>query len=552
MSLNLSAQNPLFIPPFLEGPVFDLVVQPGFTQFWPGVNTPTFGINGNLLGPTLIFNQGEEVTLNVVNSLNTSTTMHWHGMHLAPENDGGPHQSIASGATWSPQFEVMNNAGTFWYHPHGAHKTDLHVSKGLAGMIIVRDDEEAALDLPRTYGVDDFPIIVQSKSFDILNQIQIATQADTLMMVNGTVNPMLDVPAQMVRLRMLDGASERSFMFGFSNDMNFYQIASDGGLLTAPFETNRLRLSPGERAELLVDFSGLQGQTVYLMSYSSELANGIIGAQTVGMMSEPEGYSDNPYNGLDFELLQFNVQSPTADAINSVPPALTSIDPIPLSEIDVERTFTFGAMEPGPTGMVQGPFAIDNVQFDMEVINEIVQLNNTELWTLINQTQIAHPFHIHDVQFQIVEYNGANPPPDQQGWKDVVLVMPMNTVSFITKFENFADPIVPYMYHCHLLHHEDEGMMGSFLVVEPTAVSETRDLDTMVVYPNPSTDRLVIQFNRNLEKSDKIKIMNVMGEEVHATFEIDSTKIILNISHLAPGYYAIMTGQNQPKSFIKQ
>ncbi len=147
------AQNPLFIPAVISGTTFNLSIQNGTTQFFPSVNTPTYGINGPLLSPTLIMNKWDWVTLNVTNNLTgngNSTTMHWHGLHVPPMDDGGPHQLIPQNTTWNPSFQVLNTAGTFWYHPHGEGKTDLHVSKGLAGMIIIKDSVEAALTLPRT------------------------------------------------------------------------------------------------------------------------------------------------------------------------------------------------------------------------------------------------------------------------------------------------------------------------------------------------------------------------------------------------------------------
>lgn len=202
-----------FIPPALSGTTFDLSVQSGTTQIYTGINSPTFGINGSFLAPTLVLKKGDVVTMNVTNNLTTETTIHWHGLHVPAHADGGPHQVIEEGTTWSPEFTVMNDAGTYWYHPHGAHKTDLQVSKGLAGMIIVQDEVEAALVLPRTYGVDDFPLIVQTKSFDILHQIAIATVYDTVPMVNGIRDPYLDVPAQVVRFRLLNGSSTARFFW---------------------------------------------------------------------------------------------------------------------------------------------------------------------------------------------------------------------------------------------------------------------------------------------------------------------------------------------------
>ncbi|MBL7943231.1 MAG: multicopper oxidase domain-containing protein [Flavobacteriales bacterium] len=518
--VSSDAQNPLLIPPILEGPVFDLSVQIGSTEFFPGITTTTYGVNGDILGPTLLFDKGETVQLNVTNNLSSTTTMHWHGLHVSALNDGGPHQLIEEGATWSPQFEVMNHAGTFWYHPHGEGKTDFQVSKGIAGFIIVKDDAESALELPRTYGVDDFPLVLQTKSFDILNQIQIATHADTTVMVNATVNAYLDVPAQVVRFRLLNGASDRTFLVGLSNDMEFSQIGTDGGLLQAPNTVNRIRVANGERFEILVDFSAMEGQSVYLMSYGSELPDGIMGAETVGMgMAELDGYSENPLNGTDFQLLQLNVVQSTENAVTTVPPMLVSIDEIPLSEVDVERTLTLSAMEMGPLNMIAGPFGINGVQFNMEAVNITCHLDDTELWTINNQTQVAHPFHIHDVEFLITDVNGNEPDPGQMGWKDVVLVMPMASVSFITRFEHFADPVTPYMYHCHLLHHEDEGMMGSFVVTDPNPVAELNPV-TISVAPNPVLPGDGIFVASNLEDIDELVLRDMTGREVCRQFPL--------------------------------
>ena len=205
ISSILSAQNPLAIPPVLSGTTFELNLQNGSRTFFPGSTTTTMGINGDLLGPTLILNAGDVVIMNVHNNLGEESTIHWHGMHVSAANDGGPHTVIEPGTTWSPQFEILDKAGTYWYHPHLHEKTAEHVTKGIAGFIIVKDAEEAALALPRTYGEDDFPIVLQSRAFDADKQFIVETAADDFMMVNGTLDAYLDAPAQVVRLRLLNG-----------------------------------------------------------------------------------------------------------------------------------------------------------------------------------------------------------------------------------------------------------------------------------------------------------------------------------------------------------
>jgi blue copper oxidase len=419
--LHLHAQNPLVIPPVLTGTTFNLNIQNGITQFWPSINTPTYGINGNILAPTLIVNKWDWITMNVTNSLTgfgNSTTIHWHGLHVPALADGGPHQIIAQSSTWSPQFQILNDAGTYWYHPHGHGKTDLHVSRGIAGMIIIRDTAEAALTLPRTYGIDDFPIIVQSKAFDVLNQIAIATEMDTAVFVNGTAKPYLDVPAQVIRLRLLNGSSSRTYNFGFTGNYPFKMIATDAGLLDSAINLTRLMLAPAERAEILLDLQGQQGNTIFLNSFSSEMPNGIYGAATVtGMMGgNIPGYNQNPLNGANFGILQLNVVAPTGNPITTTPTAL--VTNIPYAGYTVSRNFNFA-----PDSMmcadcqVAGPFNIDGTHFDMNIINETVYLNTTEKWRLTNQTGIAHPFHIHEVFFYVLNMNGGPVPNYLRGKK---------------------------------------------------------------------------------------------------------------------------------------
>ena len=203
-SFVMVSQNPIVIPGTIETTNVNLTLQTGTFQFFPGQNTSTMGANGPVLGPTIIMNNGDNMNINVTNNLGEDTTIHWHGLHVSAANDGGPHTVIQPGQTWNPQFQVLDKAGTYWYHPHLLNHTDEHVSNGISGFIIVKDAEEAALNLPRTYGVDDFPLAVQTKSFDGSYQIKSDVNDDTALMVNATMNGQLDVPAQIVRLRLLN------------------------------------------------------------------------------------------------------------------------------------------------------------------------------------------------------------------------------------------------------------------------------------------------------------------------------------------------------------
>lgn len=545
LSSNVFSQNALFIPDTLSGTTFNLNVQNGIRQFVGSNNTPTYGYNGNFLGPTLLIKKGDSITLNVTNSIAQSTTVHWHGFHVEAMNDGGPHQIILPGATWSPSFKMRNEASTFWYHPHGEAKTEIQVSKGLAGMIIVRDSTEATYALPRKYGIDDFPLIVQSKSFDLLYQFATATHSDTVLMVNGTRDPYLQVPQQVVRLRLLNGSADRTFNFGLADNSSFYLIGSDGGLLSAPYLTNRVRLSTGERAEILIDFSAYTlGTQIYLKSYGSELSRGIIGADSVGTSTIviQEGYYANPLNGIDFDLLRFDVSPATASPVTTIP--LTFNPKIPLLEVnaDVTRSIHFSADTAisGDQGYVDGPFLMNNISFDMDSINIVVNLNDIEIWQLTNSTMVAHPFHIHDIEFFVLDINGLPPPPEYQGLKDVILVKPNDTVRFITQFITFSDPFVPYMYHCHLLHHEDDGMMGTFLVIDSATVgiNENNSLDDNVrLFPNPTSNNITLEFpDENKFSPKKICVLNIFGEEIYSA-QTTENKMKVDMEKWASGIY---------------
>jgi blue copper oxidase len=549
------AQNPLAIPPSIIDTNFNLVIQNGVTQFYKGINTPTYGVNGSILGPTLIVNKFDWVTFNLKNTLTgfgNSTTIHWHGLHLPAKDDGGPHQIIEQGATWSPRFQILNNAGTFWYHPHGENKTNLHVSKGIAGMIIVKDSAEATINLPRTYGVDDFPIVVQTKTFDILNQIAIGSEEDTAICVNGTIDPFVNFPAQIIRLRLLNGASTRAFNFGFSNNKSFKMIASDGGLLDSAIILTRILLSPGERAEILIDLQGMQGTSNYLKSYSSELPNGIYGAKTVRSMmggTIPE-YEKNPLNGADFNILKINVVSQTPSPITTSPNKL--INDTPWKNYTISRNFILAPdTMMSPIGQVFGPFNINGEHFDMEKINVTTNINTSEKWRVTNNTGIAHPFHKHDLPFYISNINGGKVPEYLKGKKDVVLVMPNQYVEFITKFEDFVDDKIPYMYHCHLLHHEDDGMMGSYRVIDPNSSIENLSIKSnLVIYPNPIEDKLYFKID-NISEIDNIMISNINGKTVLSLNQPNISNTI-DISALVPGTYIIQFIDKSTKSTTTQ
>lgn len=541
VSSILLGQNALTIPDTISGSNINLELQLGTHSFWPGISTNTMGVNGDILGPTIILNKNEQVTLNVDNKLGEPTTIHWHGLHVAPEHDGGPHTVIDSGSVWSPSFTVLDHAGTYWYHPHLHHKTNEHTSKGIAGLIIVRDQEEAVLNLPRTYGVDDFPVVIQTKEFNTNHQITWDTNSDSVLMVNATRDPVLSAPAQVVRLRVLNGSSNRSFNLGLSNNESFSMIASDGGLLESPLVMTRLLLSPGERAEILLNLTGRENEVVYLRSYAAEFQNGIYGATNPGMspMMTLNGYNPNWMNGTNFDIMQINVTAPSTNPVTSIPSSLVTVNRLTLGDIDTTRAFTFNHMVMGQN-QLNGHFSIDMQPFDMDVINHTIPLNNIEMWTLTNQTAIAHPFHVHMDQFFVLDRNGVPPPAHENGRKDVVLVRPQETVRIIMPFVDFYNDSVPYMYHCHMLTHEDHDMMGQFVVVnkELSTYSHFEVDNSIRFFPNPNSDGTFYISHPSQEIND-ITVISASGQQLSVEINRTSTQSKVFIKNHKPGVYIV-------------
>lgn len=442
-------RNPLHIPPLADSHrersarVFELVAQAGRSAIVPGGEAETWGINGSILGPTLRARRGEQVRIRFRNDLPAPTTLHWHGMHLPAVADGGPHQMVGPGETWEPEWEIAQPAATLWYHPHPHGDTEIQVYRGLAGMFILDDDEERSLPLPRTYGVDDIPLVVQDKTFDANGRLTETARMDVGMLgdtilVNGTAAPVLDITAEKTRLRILNGSTARSYAFGFSDDREFHLIATDGGLLPAPVPLRRIMLTPGERAEIIVAATG--GESVTLRSFPQDLGLSRGRGDTVGANDE-----------LDILLIH---ASPTLAASPPLPARLAEIAALtPPHELDW-RKFELRSNR------------INGKSMDMARIDTAVKVDTTEVWEVWNGHSQPHNFHVHDVQFQILDIDDAPPPPELSGWKDTVYLPPDRRLRLIMRFTDYADPAVPYMYHCHLLWHEDLGMMGQFVVIE--------------------------------------------------------------------------------------
>ncbi len=454
--------NPLIVPEVITGTTFNLNLHPTTKQFYSGAATNTYAYNNMLFwGPTLIMNKGDWVQLNVTNNLVAdTTTTHWHGFHIPAIMDGGPHQTIAPGTTWTPSFKVDNNAGLYWYHPHLHEKTQEHLGYGAGGLIIIRDSTEAALNLPRTYGVDDIPLALTSRRFTNNQLVTTGSEYGDVMLTNGTLNAQVTLPKQYVRLRILNAEMERSYNLGFSDGRTFYQIATDGGLVDAPVALTRIVLAVGERCELLVDMTGdTVGSSFNLQAFNSGQSNDFPGGEPA-----TTGQFGSLLNNTTFTILKINVGAQTSNPVLARPTTLTTNNFYTVGQVTNTRTVTLTNGFPG-TGL---PFSFNNLVYSPSVINQTINFNAIEQWNLTNTSGFSHAFHIHDIQFKIVSRTGGNNAgvkAYENGWKDVLWIGQNQTVSFIAKFDGFASNTNPFMYHCHFGSHEDGGMMGQFNVV---------------------------------------------------------------------------------------
>ncbi|WP_433056973.1 multicopper oxidase family protein [Dactylosporangium sp. CS-033363] len=440
--------RPLRVPPLAASTVdaqgrrmFDLRAQPGDSDFGHGT-TRTWGYNGSFLGPTLRAKRGEPVVVNVSNALAESTTVHWHGMHLPAAMDGGPHRPIPTGGSFQAAWTIDQPAATLWYHPHPGERTATQVYRGLAGLFIVDDDEPAQRALPHDYGVDDIPVLVQDKEFDGGGQLStggrfgsdIGVLGDEIL-VNGTPGPYVDVHSQLVRLRLVNASTARIYNFALADGRPFALVGTDGGLLDKPAMLDHVRLSVGERAEIVVALS--PGERVALRSVralGSDLESRFNGGQDA------------------FDILQLRAAATLRPA--TLPATLVATPRLDPAQAAQTRNFQFSGRE------------INGRKMDMTRPDAVVVKDTTEVWNVSNGHGTPHSFHIHDVQFQVLTAGGAAPPPELSGWKDTLFLEPHREYSVIARFADYADPTTAYMFHCHVLRHEDEGMMGQFVVVE--------------------------------------------------------------------------------------
>ncbi|MEO5883205.1 MAG: multicopper oxidase domain-containing protein [Caldimonas sp.] len=450
---------------------------------------------GGYLGPIIRVRRGQRVRIDLVNDLPESTVIHWHGLHVPEAMDGHPRFAISPGERYVYEFSVVNRAGSYWFHPHPHGRTGKQVYSGLAGLFLVSDDEEAALELPR--GMQDIPLVLQDRSFDDDNQFvylngepaaaatprrgmdggmmrsgmsgmmtrMMGVLGDQIL-VNGKPDATIAVERRAYRLRLLNASNARIYKLAWADGSPLSVIGSDGGLLAEPVRRNYVMLAPAERVELWVDFARWPvGAAVELRSLPFD------SGMSMGGMMGGSGLAD----GAAFSVLRF--RSSSGPAVPSALPQRLSTVPAarPQAAVNADRPKVFDLT------MRMMAWGINGKSFEMLAASslETVKLGTQEVWEFRNESMggmmsmsMAHSMHVHGLQFRVLGRSvrgDSSEPYDtvsggfvDDGWKDTVLVMPDERVRILVRF---ADYLGLFLYHCHMLEHEDSGLMRNYRVV---------------------------------------------------------------------------------------
>ena len=448
-------------------------------------------IPGSYLGPIIHLRTGQRVRATFVNDLpepGQHSIIHWHGMHLPSAMDGQPQHAVPPGGRYVYEFTVNDRAGTYWFHPHPHGQLSHQVLMGLAGLVIVSDTEEQAAKLPTA--AQDLQLVIQDRSFDAQNQFISAPDMMQRMMgflgervlVNGQAHGQLDLATRAYRLRLLNGSNSRIYKLAWNDGTLLTVIGTDGGLLAAPVTRPYVMLSPGERIELWLDLRDRPlGTEITLRSLE------FVGAEGVGMEGSMSGMGGMQHAGMEggnapalgtaLDIIRLRVTRQEAETL-TLPATLSA-----LQRDRLEDAVNRDTPRPVALSLRGMQWRINGKTYEMGVVDpqEVVKLNSLEVWEIINETNpgemmdpmgMAHPFHIHGGQFQVISrtvlpelrpgWESVREGYVDEGWKDTVLVMPGERVQLLMRFR---DHLGDFVYHCHNLEHEDAGMMRSYRVV---------------------------------------------------------------------------------------
>ncbi|WP_017347527.1 cell division protein FtsP [Pantoea sp. A4] len=447
----VGGDTPLPIPPLLESrrgqPLFLTLQRSNWSFSGDSNKAPVWGINGMYLGPTVRVYSGDDVKLVYSNRLSESVAMTVSGLQLPGALMGGAARQISAGVDWAPVLPIRQGAATCWYHANTPNRMAPHVYNGLAGMWLIEDDVSKALPLPKHYGVDDFPLIIQDKRLDnfgtpVYDPPQDGGFIGDTLLVNGVQNPFINVSRGWVRLRLLNASNARRFELSLSDNRPFTVIASDQGFLPAPVAVQQLSLAPGERREVLIDMS--QGDAVTVTAGTA-----------AGLMDRLRGLFQPSSILTSTQVLTLRPTGLLPLVTDNLPMRLLA-DQILDGMSARTREFRIGDASPGINGAV----------WDLNRIDTTVQQGSFERWIL----HADHPqsFHIQGAMFLIKRVNGAQPMGEDRGWKDTVWVD--GDVELLVTFPQTSSEHFPFVYYSQTLELADRGTAGQMMVL-PTAGS---------------------------------------------------------------------------------
>ena len=504
----------------------DVSIENGRYSVWPDLQTPRILIGGaSLLGFEL--RSGGEARLPILNRTTSPISIHWHGLDVPAEMDGHPKDAFSAGTSKVYSFPVRNRAGLYFFHSHSHMATAREVYLGMAGLVIVRDEVEEALKLPS--GEYELPIMIQDVRVDAQGQINYAPTMNDMMngwmgnrvLVNCTPNATQTVKRGTYRLRIVNASNARMYKLQLSNNQSFTLIGVDGGLLERPQVISNVMLSPAERIDILVDFSdAAPGADVRLVS---------------APFSAPVEMMAPVYpQGIALDVLRFTVSDQTAERY--LPPDILSVLPETPNLSTVKTRAISLAMARG-MGMGMRP-TINGKTYDIDRVDFEVDAGGFEVWEFQNtENAMYHPMHIHGRQFRVLSRSGGSLLPTDLGLKDTVLVAPRETVRVLVHHSDYEGM---FLFHCHNLEHEDEGMMQNYVIRRTTSVSDVSSTQ-MSLYPNPATDHVTIRSNGR--QIDRVVIVDTQGRVVYEHDCVQDT-LTISIAHLPVGLYTVTAGDN--------
>jgi len=417
-----------------------IVARPAKLSLMPGVTTEAYTYNGSYPGPTIDVHEGDRVMVHFRNRLPEPTSIHWHGLHIPVDMDGSPMNPVRPGGRFEYVFTMpIGSAGTYWYHPHPDFRTGYQIAKGLVGAFIVRPRRD-----PLPAMTDRLLILTDNRfapdgSLDFPARRSPQGLADevngregNVLFVNGHVMPTIPIRAgEVQRWRVINASAARVYRLAVPGQ-SMLHIGNDGGLFERPVPVKEIVVANSERVELLVRGTGAPGSrtTLQTLPYDRYVPQ-----------TRPAGWDA----AQDLLTLAYS-DAPPADSL-VIPAVLRVVPPIDTTRVTAVRVMSLSQ------GMINGHM------MNMMEPDVTSRLGRTEIWQIENLVGMDHPFHLHGFQFQVLDRNAV--PEPFRSWKDVVNVRKHETVRFVVRYDDFPGM---WMFHCHILDHEDHGMMGVLAV----------------------------------------------------------------------------------------